>query len=544
MSTNPYQKMHALVIDDFESFRITLTKMLQEFGIEQVDSVANANEALRACAVRAYDLILCDLNLGKGKTGQQILEVLRKEPNLNSHALFLLISAEANKSIIMAAYDFEPDAYLAKPITGQALMQRLERLFAQKLAFTDVHTALQEKQFAIAEARCRELIRKKQSASMAYKILGKLLLDEGKFKEAEDTYHEVLETRQLDWAMIGMAQAKLGQHDLLSAQQWLDDAIQANPMCLKAYDVLARVHEQNGNISYEQKTVEQAVNLSPLSVLRLQKLGKIYLRQNDLLSAANTLRRAVKQGENSCFDDVSVHTSFSQACVELAKVDKNTAKTYVRDALKVLAELPEKFPSTADAKMSSLLLETQLQSLVGEERRARELMVNIEKQVSSSASELSLAAKIELVRTYREMGKQTESEELIAQLLKEYEGQEDCLEQIDCLLDEPCSAKNKALVAKINKEGIAHYEKKAFDKAAEAFSSAIRDLPQHIGLRLNLAQAQLGLLSLHPSNQEMIQRVQQTLDYIKQIIPDRHAQHKRYKQIEEVFRSLLVNSKH
>lgn len=543
MAINAYYKMHALVVDDFESFRITLTKMLQEFGIGQVDSAASGNEALRACASRAYDLILCDLNLGKGKTGQQILEVLRKEPNKNSQALFLLISAEANKSIIMAAYDFEPDAYLAKPITGQTLMQRLERLFAQKLAFAEIQTAIDEGRADDAIKMSNDLIAKKQYASSACKTLGKLLLEQGRYPEAENAFHQILETRQLDWAMVGMAEAKLGQHDLLSAQQWLEDAIQINPMCLKAYDLLASVHEQHGDFSRQQKVVEQAVNLSPLSVLRLQKLGKIYIKQNDLLNAANTLRKAIKQGENSCFDDVDIHNSFSQSCVELAKVDKNTAKSYVRDALKVMNDMSSKFPNAEDIKLSSVLLETQLQTLVGEERRAKELMASIEKQLGGKTEGLALSTKIELVRTYREMGQTQEAEELIGSLLKEYDGQEQCLEKIDCLLDEPCSAKNKALVAKINKEGIAFYEKKAFDKAAEAFASAIQDLPQHIGLRLNFAQAQLGLLSSNPSSDELKQKVQQTIDYIRQIIPDRHAQYKRFKQIDEVFRNLLAGAK-
>lgn len=543
MDKDAYHKLHALVVDDFESFRITLTKMLQEFGIGQVDSVANANEALRACQSRAYDLILCDLNLGRGKTGQQILEVLRKEPNKNSHALFLLISAEANKSIIMAAYDFEPDAYLAKPITGQALLQRLERLFAQKFAFAEIDKAIADGDVDEAIQGCRKLVGQKQYASSGAKLLGRLLIEQKSYKDAEDTYLQVLESRQLDWAMLGMAEAKIGQHDLLSAQQWLEDAIQINPMCLKAYDLLAEVHELHGDINQQQRVVEQAVNLSPLSVLRLQQLGKVYVRQNDLLNAANTLRRAIKQGENSCFDDASVHMAFSQSCVELAKIDKNTAKSYIRDALKVLSDLPEKFPEIENIKLSTELLETQLQVLTGEGRRAKELLAGIEKKLQSGKEALSLAAKIELVRTYREMGMQAESEALVAELLEEYQGREECLEQIDCLLDEPCSAKNKALVAKINKEGIAYYEKKAFEEAADAFSSAIRDLPQHIGLRLNLAQAQLGSLAAQPTNEEARMKVQQTLDYIRQIIPERHAQFKRFKQIEDVYRNLIAGIK-
>src|SRR5690606_18573760 len=113
MADPGYYKMHALIVDDFENFRGTLYKMLLDLGIGNVDSAATGEEALRYCKARNYDLILCDNNLGKGKSGQQVLEELRTTQNPCSQSLFILISAESSKSIIMAAYDYEPDAYLA-----------------------------------------------------------------------------------------------------------------------------------------------------------------------------------------------------------------------------------------------------------------------------------------------------------------------------------------------------------------------------------------------------------------------------------------------
>ena len=103
MPDSSYSSLQALIVDDFESFRITLSKMLQEFGIGTVDSSPSSADALRYCNAKVYDIILCDQNLGKGKTGQQILEVLRHQPNINSDSLFVLVSAESNKNIIMAA---------------------------------------------------------------------------------------------------------------------------------------------------------------------------------------------------------------------------------------------------------------------------------------------------------------------------------------------------------------------------------------------------------------------------------------------------------
>jgi CheY-like chemotaxis protein len=537
MPDSPYAKMQALIVDDFESFRITLSKMLQEFGVGTVDSVPSSNEALRYCNAKVYDIILCDQNLGKGKTGQQVLEILRHKPNLNSDSLFLLVSAESNKNIIMAAYDYEPDAYLTKPITGQTLGQRLERLFKQRIALAPIYKALKEKQLdAVVELCEAEINSGNRYAGSCQKILGRILLQIGEFEKAENLYRNILDVRQLDWAMLGMAQAKKLQGDSLSAQQWLEEIIQFNPLCLKAYDLLAEILAERADYHGQQKIMQQAVDISPLSILRQQVLGDVGFKNNDLLSAANAYRKAVKLGENSCHDNVKFHENFARAGIQLAKLDKNIAAPILRDALRVVAEIPLRFGKTNASKMSSYLLESQLLIASGEERRAADSLINAQKIIHSDESAVNLELKIELVRALREMGNKDESEKIIAELLEEYADDEDQLQKIDCLLDEPCSAKNKALVAQINKNGIAFYEAKDFVRAVDCFTSALQDFPQHIGLRLNLVQALIEQAKQESDKQQLIIGMQQTMDYIRKIIPDKHAQYRRFRQLEDSLR--------
>jgi DNA-binding NarL/FixJ family response regulator/Tfp pilus assembly protein PilF len=531
-----YGKLQALIVDDFDNFRITLGRMLQEFGVDNVDSASTSAEALRFCASKTYDIILCDQNLGKGKSGQQILEVLRHTPNDNSDSLFVLVSAESNKSIIMAAYDYEPDGYLTKPITAQTLEQRLSRLLAQRVALTPIYKALKESQIDAAIELCRTEINKDgRYTNHCQKILGRLLLDAGRFTEAENLYHEILEVRQLDWAMLGMAYAKKSQGDSLGAQQWLEEIIQFNPLCLKAYDVLADIFRERGDNPAVQKLLQQAVELSPLSILRQQALGDVALKNNDLLGSANAFRKAVKLGENSCHDHKDVHVNFAHATIQLAHVDKTLAKPIIRDALKTVSELTTRFGKTTDNKVSSYLLEAQLHSSAGDDRKSKEAMAAAQKIIDAEEA-LSLDTRIELAKAMRVQGDKAGSDALIAELLKEYADSEDDLQKIDCLLEEPCSEKNKAMVAKINKDGIAFYEAKNFVRAIEAFSSALQELPQHIGLRLNLVQASLEQLKQDPQNEELLGTTQQTLNYITPIIPAAHAQYRRFKQLEEVWR--------
>lgn len=539
MTENPYQNLQALIVDDFESFRITLSKMLQVFGIGAVDSVSSSAEALRYCNAKVYDVILCDQNLGKGKTGQQILEVLRHEPNLNSDSLFVLVSAESNKNIIMAACDYEPDAYLTKPITGQALAQRLERLFKQRLALGPIYKALNNQELHSVIALCEaEISAGSRYISPCQKILGKTLFEAGQFEKAEELYRSILEVRQLDWAMLGMAQAKKSLGDNLSAQQWLEEIIQFNPLCLKAYDLLAEVLAERGDYQGQQRVLQQAVDISPLSILRQQSLGDVSLKNNDVLNAANSYRKAVKLGENSCHDHVNFHENFARTGIQLAKLDKNTATPIVRDALKIVAEMPQRFGKTNARKISSYLLESQLFAASGDARRSAEALANAQKIIDSDTSAVDLTVKVEWVKTLREQGYKDKADKIVAELLAENAGEEDQLQKIDCLLDEPRSIKNKAMILRVNKDGIAFYEAKDFARAVDCFAGALQSFPQHIGLRLNLVQALFAQSKQEPENSQLVLLMQQTMDHIRKIIPDNHEQLRRFRQLEDVLRGL------
>ena len=184
-----------------------------------------------------------------------------------------------------------------------------------------------------------------------------------------------------------------------------------------------------------------------------------------------------------------------------------------------------------------------LTSLRSAERRAGKDFTGARRAMGAPDAAKTLDTRIELVRALRELGNKSESDKIIAELLSEFEGDEDQLQKIDCLLDEPCSAKNKALVAQINKDGITFYEAKDFGRAVDCFTSALQDFPQHIGLRLNLVQALMGHFKQEPDKAPLLTAMHQTMDYMRKIIPDNHAQFRRFRQLEELLHAITASAK-
>lgn len=533
-----YSKLQALIVDDFDSFRLTIGKMLQDIGIHHVDNAVNGSEALRQCRSKAYDLILCDHNLGKGKSGQQVLEDLRHHKMPSSDSLFILISAESSKSIIMAAYDYEPDAYLTKPINNKILEQRLVRLFAQRAKLAPIMAAIKEKNIEEAVALCcKEIAADGRYTNQCQKLLGQLYLQLGDYPKAEAVYRQVLEVRQLDWAQVGMAKVKQLQGDLLGAQQWLEEVFATNQLAMKAYDMQADIYREQQANDLLQKVLENAVNISPLSILRQQHLGDVAMINNDAPTAANAYRRAVKLGENSCYDRLENHTGFARAALALFQEDKAQAKLLLRDVAKTLSEIDQRFGKSVTQKLETSLLEAQLLVCQGEDKKAAELIAAVQTTLAGGDVTLNLDIEIEMVRSLRATGQQLAADELLRNLLEQHRGSEVDLEKIDALLEEPASEKNRSKVAAINKKGIAFYEAGNFSAAVECFGSAQQVFPNHIGIRLNLVQALIEKLKVDATEKDA-DLAHGTLARVGEKLTATHDQYRRYRQLLEMLRSV------
>jgi CheY-like chemotaxis protein len=527
------EKIQALIVDDFDSFRATLFSILRQLGVANIDLAASTPEALRFCASKSYDIILCDQNLGPGKSGQYILEELRHTDCLNKNSVFVLISAETDKNTIMAALDDEPDAYLTKPITGQTLKQRISHLLKQRVALAPVFKAIKESDINKAVERgFAELNKGNRYANQCQKIVGKLLIESGRANEAEQLYQDVLAARRLDWAMFGMAKAKELQGDSSDAQRWLTETLQLNPLYLKAYDSLATMMGESGQTQSQQEILEQVLSLSPLSILRQYALGNSALKNNDIRVAATAFRKAVKLGEHSFHDCLDAHVKFAHATAELATIDAASAKPLLREAMQSATEICTRFGKSHDNKVNSLLLESQLLNASGDLRQSKEVLNTAKKLVEKHADVLSLTTTIEWIKTLQVNGDKTEADRLTKNLLIKHAENDLALQKIDVLLEEPSSKLNKALVEKINKEGIDYYNTKDFVRAIDAFNSALQSLPLHIGLRLNLVQALIQLLKVN-AQQKTGQVAQQMLSYTSTLISTSHAQYRRFKQLEE-----------
>ena len=217
-----YSNKKCLVIDDFPEIRGSLTRTLKNFGVHSVDTAANGEEAIKACGKRKYDIVLCDYNLGAGKDGQQILEEVRFLRVLLMTSLFVMITGESSREMVLGALECQPDDYITKPYTQQSLKVRLNKAIIRHEALIHIKRNISDGEYQQALNSCNELIGQgSRYAADCLKMKGQLHFLLKQLKEAKQMYESVLSKKPMVWAKLGLAKTQLELGNLESAEDVL-----------------------------------------------------------------------------------------------------------------------------------------------------------------------------------------------------------------------------------------------------------------------------------------------------------------------------------
>lgn len=336
-------KLSVLVIDPNPGMRSNLQNMLNAASISKVEYAINAGSAIRQLTRRAYDIILCEYDLGgagDGQDGQQLLEDLRHHRLIAPWAIFIMLTSEAVHGKVVSAAELAPTDYVLKPFTAETLGARIARALERRAVFLPTWQLVAQNNLreAIRSAAAAEITHPRHALDFA-RLRAELHVQLKEYGEAEQIYRKVLAFKPLGWAGLGLARAQFAQGRIDEARETLQMLITANPQLMGAYDLLAHCHEAAGAHAQAQKILEEAVNLSPHLVRRLRKLGDVALDAGDAAAAERALRQVVSKARYSEFRDPEDHVKLVKALVK--RGDMLQATGVVRDLERSLRAGPE-----------------------------------------------------------------------------------------------------------------------------------------------------------------------------------------------------------
>lgn len=126
--------LKVLVVDDMMSMRNIVKRALLDIGYKDIHDALNGEDALEKLKSGGFGLVLLDWNMPI-MSGIELLRIIRADPALQTLPV-LMITAEAKMDNIMEAVQTGVSDYLVKPFSGQALQEKLEKIF-QKLSKED-----------------------------------------------------------------------------------------------------------------------------------------------------------------------------------------------------------------------------------------------------------------------------------------------------------------------------------------------------------------------------------------------------------------------
>ncbi|HEY7772446.1 MAG TPA: response regulator [Marinagarivorans sp.] len=486
------ENLRFLVVEDSPFFRSAINGMLNSFGVTKVEVAQNGNQAMEACKSHHYDVVLCDYDLGKGKTGQQLLEALRHNKIIDRTTLFMMVTADTSRQAVMASSECSADDYLTKPINAVVLKRRVSRLLSLHKQFEPVFKALDEDDIELA-IQYLELLAEPPARNAAYasKLLGEVLLQANHIDRAEAHYQKIIDDKPMEWVRLGLAFVAQARGDIDAANAAFNDITKDNPYCLAAYDGLAKNYHLQGDFSNLQKAIASAVRASPASILRQKNLANIAEQNGDIPTALDALRECVRLGYHSCYGDWHDAYRFGMNTADMPTVLLEEKEKLPDEALKMLKAATNYFDVSDDDLLRMQFLQGRLQYLARQHVIGEQSIFQAE-ALYCELEQGNVVTDIARVKAIRTLNDHKRANEITDELKLLYEDDQKALQKLDEVLDEPVSKKNRKVLAETNKKGIQLYNEQRYDEAIQCFQRAQVLFPRHIGIQLNICQAYIG----------------------------------------------------
>jgi DNA-binding response OmpR family regulator len=514
-----YKNKRCLVIDDYPDIRASIKRMLNKFGAMNVDTASTGEEAIELCQKYSYDIVLADFNLGEKKSGQQILEEIRYRNLLKHSSLYIMITAETTRDKVYSAIENQPDAYIAKPFTPPILQKRLDALLIIKESLAEIDAAADARDYDRAINLCRQRIAEHDKyETHCIKILGNLLCETGRFEEAADVYKAVLKERSLNWALIGLGRAMMRKGQLDQSEEIFRKLRDERCPCLEVYDNLAFIANERGNALEAQGFMEEAIAMSPESILRQKDLATICEKNDDIERAEKAYRKVLRIGAHSVYEEPQDYFKFV-SCTNKMMTQTGYDKKRFDDAGEMLTRAVRRFRADGSVLLRAKYMMSDTCMAAGKKDKATEALADAEKtfQEMATTAEVGPEVLMQRARTFEQNGDKAKAKEILLQLAAKFGDNQEIMEEIDRCLDEPVSKQGKVKVVEFNREGKKLFEKEDYVQAIDYFVKALKIYPNHVALNLNLAMALLREMNKNGADPVYLSRCKRVMTKIGEL---------------------------
>ncbi|WAR46585.1 tetratricopeptide repeat-containing response regulator [Methylomonas rapida] len=507
-----------LIVEDYPAMRKAIRDMLYILEADTIVEADNGVNAINAMTKTSFDIVLCDYNLGNGKNGQQVLEEARYRKLIGQHCIFIIVAAEQTASMVLGAMDSKPDEYLTKPFNAQQLFARIERNLRRKQFLQGIEKEIERGNLFQAIQDCEQLLAANDQKMRTHllKKRAELATLVGDFETGRQVYQQILQERDLPWARLGLGIIEYQQGNFDTAIAIFEALLQDNPLFLEGYDWLSKTYETQDKLQDMQQVLNQAVDLSPQSILRQKKLAETADKNGNLAIAEKAYKAAVTLGKHS------VHKS----CGDFTNLAKLYAKTNDSEhALKVLKEMRHEYLNNPEAELRATTLEVELHKKAGNEQLADDCLKKMLTLSQQLGNEVPKDLQLDIARSCFLQNQPERAEEILNGLIKTHIDDDGFLNDIRRMQSgiglenhsEALIQSTKRELVAINNKGVTLYKQGRYGEAMALFEKAMSVMPDNKTIIINMLKITLHDLKNADHDQQKLLRAQKLFKKARQV---------------------------
>ncbi len=497
-----FANKQVLIIEDQRPFLLLLRGLLNAMGASKVVTKATAEQSISECKKNKFDIILCDLHLGVNKkNGFELIEELRARKLIKPTCIFIIISADSARPVVLGSLERSPDDYLIKPFSHAQLKTRIVRAWQRRQFLTPVFKAVAEDNFLNAKTACLTLLQTPSHyTGSCEKLLVEICWELKDYQPALDLLKKYGEGRPIMWAQIALANTHLLLKQPQQAIKIINEVLTKHRFSADAHDILAQANDMLQEGSLALNAIKTSIKLSPYSLSRHFIACSIAQNNNDYILAAESSKAIWDLSKRTVHQNTMHWCGYIRSLLNVAEhtEEKNIKNRYQQEALLELQrakfdEHLQRIASDFDFEIYNDIIQARLNAIDGKMLDAKKSIARSQAAIELNFGEIPAVFLPDSLKVMYDIGEFEEAHEL-----------NQVAEKIPHALDpnslylikkEEMSAKEKLThYQQFNKQGIELYQQGQFEKARDAFGLAQQFAPVNTGVALNLLQCLLRIL--------------------------------------------------
>jgi len=502
MKNIDYSNKRCLVIEDRRPFLMLLRGLLTSLGATRITTELSAEAGIKSCKLIKYDIIICDLHLGTNrKNGFEFLEEIRKLKIIRPSTVFIMISGDSARSMVLGSLEKQPDDYLIKPFSQAQLNSRVSRAISKRITLGLLYSQIDNEQYDTAIVTCREFLESEpRYSNHLLQMLVELHWKTEQYTAAEDILNKILSQRQVQWALCSLAKTKLYQKDYEMAIELAKQAIDNSVNNVEAYDIIADAYLQYDKKPEALKFILEALSLSPLSIERHFRVCEIARENKDYALAMSSAKSIYELSQRSVHKNVNHMCGYVRSILDLAEnaETKNEKNKSMQESMIVLQrskadEVSRTQPDDFDFEIFESIVHARMLHLQGKSTESKRALEESQIEIEKHFTEYPVAMAADSLKVMLDLGDFEEAAKL-TKVIKDNEGKVDksILYLAESEVDKYKTKREKYI--KHNMKGIELYSSGSLSRAYDEFTIAKKISPLNIGVTLNLLQCLVKII--------------------------------------------------